>query len=75
MSRDGSLFSGLANLSDRVRVVDRDGADLGVMIVAEAQRLASKQGCELFVVVHDVRPPLVRIVLVKKAPKSLEDVD
>jgi translation initiation factor IF-3 len=62
------LAGGFANLSDRVQVIDRDGADLGVMIVAEAQRRASAQGCELFVVEHDADPPVVRIVLVKKAP-------
>jgi translation initiation factor IF-3 len=42
MSRDGTL-SGLANLNDRVRVIDRDGTDLGCMMVAEAQKIASDQ--------------------------------
>ena len=69
MNRDGSLVGGLANLSDRVHVIDRDGTDLGFMIVAEAQRLASDQGGELFVVERDAHNPVVRIVLVKKAPK------
>jgi translation initiation factor IF-3 len=69
VNRDGSLVGGLANLSDRVHVIDRDGTDLGFMIVAEAQRLASDQGGELFVVERDAHNLVVRIVLVKKAPK------
>ena len=50
-----------------VRVIDRDGTDLGVMIVAEAQKLASEQGAELFVTAHTAKPPVVRIVIVRKA--------
>ena len=68
MSRDGTLAGGLANLSDRVRVIDRDGTDLGFMIVAEAQRLATQQGGELFVIEREERVTVVRIVLVRKAP-------
>ena len=68
MSRDFTLGSGLANLSDRVRVIDRDGTDLGFMIVAEAQRCASEQGCELVVIAREGKLTVVRIVLVRKAP-------
>ena len=67
MSRGAALPSGLANLNDTVRVIDRDGSELGVMIVAEAQRLASEQGAELFVTEHNAKPPVVRIVIVRKA--------
>ena len=65
MSRDGTLPGGLANLSDRVRVVDRDGTNLGYMIVAAAQKLASEQGGELFVTGRE--GPLT-VVVVRKAP-------
>ena len=68
MNRDGTLGSGLANLSDRVRVIDRDGTQLGVMIVAEAQKLASEQGGELIVIAREAGVAVVRIVLVRKAP-------
>jgi len=37
------------------------------MIVAEAQKLASEQGAELFVIAHAAKPPVVRIVVVRKA--------
>jgi hypothetical protein len=67
MRREFTLPGGFANLSDHVRVIDRDGTDLGVMIIAEAQRLAAEQGGELVVVEHDGSKAL-RIVLVKKAP-------
>jgi len=67
--RDGTLASGLANLSDRVRVIDRDGTMLGIMIVAEAQRLASEQGGELYVLGRKAGVTVVQIVLVKKAPE------
>ncbi len=67
MNRGVGLPGGLANLNDMVRVSDRDGTDLGVMIVAEAQKLASDQGAELFVTEHDAKPPVVRIVIVRKA--------
>jgi translation initiation factor IF-3 len=67
MNRGAGLPGGLANLGDTVRVVDRDGTDLGLMIVAEAQKIASEQGAELFVAVRDAKPPVVRIVLVRKA--------
>ncbi len=67
MNRDGALPGGLANLSDTVRVIDRDGTELGLMIVAEAQKLASEQGAELFVTEHTAKPPVVRIVVVRKA--------
>ena len=70
MSRDFTLGSELANLSDRVRVIDRDGMDLGFMIVAEAQRCASDQGCELVVIAREARITVVRIVQVKKAPSQ-----
>jgi len=69
MNRDGTLGSGLANLSDKVRVIDRDGTPLGFMIVAEAQRLASEQGGELIVIGRESGVPIVRIVLVRKAPR------
>jgi len=68
VNRDYTLGSGLANLSDRVRVVDRDGTDLGYMIVAEAQRLAAEQGGELTVIAREGKVPIVRIVLIRKAP-------
>ena len=68
MSRDATLSGGLANLSDRVHVIDRDGADLGFMIVAEAQQIASSQGGELVVLARDKGMTRVRVVLVKKAP-------
>lgn len=67
MNRGAGLPGGLANLGDTVRVIDRDGTDLGLMIVAEAQKLASEQGAELFVIERTDKPPVVRIVLVRKA--------
>jgi translation initiation factor IF-3 len=67
MNRGAGLPGGLANLGDTVRVIDRDGTDLGLMIVAEAQKLASEQGAELFVIERTTKPPVVRIVLVRKA--------
>jgi translation initiation factor IF-3 len=68
MSRDGTLSGGLANLNDRVKVIDRDGTDLGFMIVAEAQKVASDQGAELMVVERKGSITVVRVVLVRKAP-------
>jgi translation initiation factor IF-3 len=68
MSRDGTLSGGLANLSDRVKVIDRDGTDLGFMIVAEAQKIASDQGAELVVTERNGSITVVRVVLVRKAP-------
>jgi translation initiation factor IF-3 len=68
MSRDGTL-SGLANLNDRVRVIDRDGTDLGFMMVAEAQKIASDQGGELVVIARVKNVTAVRVVLVKKASR------
>ncbi len=67
MNRGVGLPGGLANLNDPVRVIDRDGTDLGVMMVAEAQKLASEQGAELFVTEHMAKPPVVHIVIVRKA--------
>ena len=66
MNRSAGLPGGLANLGDTVRVIARDGAGLGLMIVAEAQRLASEQGAELFVTEPTTRPPVVRIVVVRE---------
>ena len=62
MNRGFTLTGGLANLGDTVRVIDRDGTDLGLMIVAEAQRLASEQGAELFVLAQAKEATVVRIV-------------
>ena len=67
MNREATLPGGIANLSDTVHVIDRDGTDLGLMIVAQAQRLASEQGAELFVTEHKAKPPVLRIVIVRKA--------
>jgi translation initiation factor IF-3 len=72
MNRGGTLPGGLANLNDTVRVIDRDGTDLGLMIVAEALRLASEQGAELFVTEHRAKPPVVRIVVVRKAKNGVK---
>ena len=69
MSRDGTLSAGLANLNDRVNVVDRDGTNLGFMMVAEAQKIASDQGAELVVIAREKGVTVVRVVLVKKAPQ------
>jgi translation initiation factor IF-3 len=66
MNRGAGLPGGLSNLGDLVRVIDRDGTDLGLMIVAEAQKLASDQGGEIFVSERAARPQVVRIVLVRK---------
>jgi translation initiation factor IF-3 len=66
MKRDSGLPGGLANLGDTVLVIDRDGTDLGLMIVAEAQKRASDQGAELFVIERTAKPPVVRIVEVRK---------
>ena len=70
MSRDGTLVGGLANLNDRVRVIDRDGTDLGFMIVAEAQKIASDQGGELVIISRERKVTIVRVVLVRKAPQQ-----
>jgi hypothetical protein len=43
-----------------------NGTDLGLMIVAEAQKRASEQGAELFVIERTAKPPVVRIVEVRK---------
>ena len=66
MKRDSRLPGGLANLGDTVLVVDRDGTDLGLMIVAEAQKRASEQGAELFVIARTTNTTVVRIVDVRK---------
>jgi translation initiation factor IF-3 len=70
MNRDAGLPGGIANLGDTVRVVDRDGTDLGLMILAEAQRRALEQNGELFVIAREPKPPVLRIVLVRKAPEK-----
>lgn len=66
MNRAAGLPNGLANLGDTIRVIDRDGTNLGCMIVAEAQKFASEQGGELFVIEPTATPPVVHIVLVRK---------
>jgi translation initiation factor IF-3 len=66
MNRGAALPGGLANLGDTVRVIDRHGTDLGLMIVAEAQKRASEQGAELFVIERTTKPPVVHIVEVRK---------
>lgn len=67
MTRGATLPGGFVNLGDAVRVIDRDGTDLGSMIVAEAQKLASEQRAEPFVIAYTAKPPVVRIVVVWKA--------
>ncbi len=66
MNRGAGLPLGLANLGDTVRVVDVDGTDLGPMIVAQAQKLASDRDAELFVTEPKASPPVIRIVEVRK---------
>ena len=66
MNRGAGLPRGLANLGDTVRVIDVDGTDWGPMIVAKAQKLASDQGAELFVTEPTAKPPVIRIVHVRK---------
>lgn len=66
MNRGAGLPRGLANLGDTVRVLDGDGTDLGPMIVAQAQKLASDQLAKLFVTEPTATPPVVRIFHVRK---------
>lgn len=66
MNRGAGLPLGLANLGDTVRVIDIDGTDWGPMIVAKAQKFASDQGAELFVTEPAAKPPVIRIVRVRK---------
>lgn len=66
MNRGAGLPLGLANLGDTVRVIDIDGTDWGPMIVAKAQKFASDQGAELFVTEPTAKPPVIRIVRVRK---------
>jgi predicted phosphoribosyltransferase len=72
MNRGAGLPSGLANLGDTVQVVDRDGTDLGVMIVAAAQKLAADENAELFVIEPTASPPVVRVVQVRKLADLVE---
>ena len=72
MNRGAGLPRGLANLGDTVRLVGRDGADLGLMIVAKAQKLACDQGAELFVTDPTATPPVLLIVEVRKLWDLLE---
>jgi hypothetical protein len=74
MNRGAGLPSGLANLGDTVRVIARDGADLGLMIVAQAQQLASAQGAELLVTEPNAQPPVVRLVMVRKLAELVEEL-
>ena len=62
MKRGSELPGGLSNLGDTVRVIDRDGSDLGLMIVAAAQQCAARQNAELFVVSNPYEDIVVRIV-------------
>lgn len=72
MKRGAGLPSGLANLGDTVRVFDRDGTDLGLMIVAAAQQLATDENAELVVIEPKVSPPVVRLVRVRKLADLVE---
>ena len=72
MNRGAGLPGGLANLGDTVRVIDPEGHDFGVMIVAEAKKLASDLGAELFVTEPKASPPVVRTVEVRKLAALLE---
>jgi len=62
MKRGSDLPGGLSNLGDTVRVIDRDGSDLGMMIVAAAQHCAARQNAELFVVSDPYEDTVVHIV-------------
>ena len=72
MNRSAALPRGLANLGDTVRVVDQDGTDWGLMIVAKAQKLAADQAAELFVSEPAATPPVVCIVHVRKLHELLK---
>jgi hypothetical protein len=72
MNRGAGLPDGLASLGDTVRVDDLDGGDLGLMIVAEAQKLASDQGAELFVTEPTAKPAVVWIVLERKLAELVD---
>ena len=73
MNRGAGLPGGLANLGDSVRVIARDGADLGRMIVAEALKLASEQGAELFVTEPTAKPPVVCLVVVRTLAELVDE--
>jgi len=66
MKRSAGLPHGLADRGDTVRVVGIDGADLGLMIMAAALKLAADSQAELLVVEPKASPPVVRIAIVRK---------
>lgn len=49
-----------------VRVVDEDGAQLGVMPTKQAQWMAREKGLDLIEITADARPPVVRITDLSK---------
>jgi translation initiation factor IF-3 len=63
MNNRGHLLpSGLSDLSQSVRVVGRDGKQIGLLTVMEAMQRAAAEQCELLTVAPDVKPPICRIV-------------
>ena len=70
VNRDEALPEGLANLGDTVRVIDRDGTDLGLMIVAEAQKLRRSEPHSLEAGLHLclIRTSLARATRVSVRP-------
>ncbi|MGB2698490.1 MAG: translation initiation factor IF-3, partial [Candidatus Zixiibacteriota bacterium] len=46
----------------QVRVIDLDGAQIGVMPTREALRLAETKGCDLVEVSPDTAPPVCKIM-------------
>jgi hypothetical protein len=72
MKRSAGLPRGLADLGDTVRVIGLDGADLGLMVVAAALKLAADHQAELLVIEPTASPPVVRVTIVRKLADLVE---
>jgi len=79
MSRDGSLPPGCSDLADtlqRVRVMDRTGRQVGIMLLSEAMKIADHEHVELVKITKTAIPPVYRMIeseayqkIIKKRPE------
>jgi hypothetical protein len=47
---------------EQVRVIDKDGRQLGIMILSEAMKVADSERAELVKITQTVSPPVYRMV-------------
>jgi len=66
------LDSGGEEPDKHVRVIGRDGRQLGIMMLSEAMKIAEQERAKLVIIGSSVSPPIYRLIAASERQKHIE---